>query len=419
MTTSSPQPSSPLSPPPSSSVGSRRSPPTKVAATPPVPSSMEQQHVHKIHNAPTDPQDSPPPPPLPQRRPKKRTTYYNKLKFQDLKKLCIAEQLPTHGSEAVLRTRHEEWVLCYNAECDSSHPKSIQVLRHEFLAREQAKVREQFSSTKGTSDTELVSLLFRNRNSGKKAISGNVEFDTQFQMNFRNLIQQVRQRQQRQPPSQKGKMIPPLRQSKATSTTTTTLSTNHNHHNHNNSSTSLPTIAATIPISSRSPLPGNIIPPPTLPLPNTNVVVSSSLSSPSAVTSSTTTTTATTTRGATTTATAKVTPKAKTSPHSACQNNQNTVNRSSFSTTITKKRSSNNTTTSSAASNKKLKWTCPMCTYSNTSIAGSRTRARCLMCQTARPISSPTNNSSTNTASVPSTTIHNSTNNQVVVNMEI
>ena len=70
---------------------------------------------------------------------------YHKMKKKTLQELCRKEGLSTQGSEKELQKRHEDFILLYNSECDSEHPRSVQELLNEVKNREMAlKVRSSF-----------------------------------------------------------------------------------------------------------------------------------------------------------------------------------------------------------------------------------------------------------------------------------
>lgn len=73
------------------------------------------------------------------RRKKKPKTFYKGLKLKQLKKLCADEGLSTVGTDAELRARHEEFILCYNAESDSYTPRSAAEIARQVARREEAR----------------------------------------------------------------------------------------------------------------------------------------------------------------------------------------------------------------------------------------------------------------------------------------
>lgn len=74
-------------------------------------------------------------------RKKKPTTYYNLLSIKKLREKCKEEGLSTQGDENALRLRHQEFTILYNAECDSSTPRSQAELVREIANRENARAR--------------------------------------------------------------------------------------------------------------------------------------------------------------------------------------------------------------------------------------------------------------------------------------
>lgn len=71
-------------------------------------------------------------------RPPKTKPNYHIMKRKQLLELCRKENLSTTGSDMELKRRHEDWILLYNSECDSAHPRPVHELLKVLRAREAA-----------------------------------------------------------------------------------------------------------------------------------------------------------------------------------------------------------------------------------------------------------------------------------------
>ena len=71
-------------------------------------------------------------------RKKLPTTFYNGMKRKKLQEKCREFGLSDQGTDQQLKARHQEYVNLYNAECDSSYPRSAEELVKLIHDREMA-----------------------------------------------------------------------------------------------------------------------------------------------------------------------------------------------------------------------------------------------------------------------------------------
>ena len=142
-------------------------------------------------------------------KPKPKSSY-GTLKKKQLQDLCHKEGLPTHGTPKELQERHDAFISAYNAECDSIRPRSIQELREFVLQQERSRKQQ---AQRYQKDSECLEQLKKNsqmqtKNTKNKAglvKSGNEDFDTKLQSNFKVMIEQLRARKQQQQQKDKSK----------------------------------------------------------------------------------------------------------------------------------------------------------------------------------------------------------------------
>jgi len=61
---------------------------------------------------------------------------YHNMNKKKLIELCSKEGLDVTGNETQLKQRHSDFIILYNSECDSDHPRSIKELVKELRNRE-------------------------------------------------------------------------------------------------------------------------------------------------------------------------------------------------------------------------------------------------------------------------------------------
>lgn len=164
---------------------------------------------------------------------KRRIEMYSMMKKNKLQELCLRDGLPTHGNEQELIYRHESFITLYNSECDSLYPKSYHDIVSEIIEKERiVKSLHESTTTRNTKTclerlkdnrTKMGDMIDNDNNNidNKKKngykqhdndnngqiramsshvsiSSGNQSFDKIMNQNFRNLIQNVHQRNNKQ-----------------------------------------------------------------------------------------------------------------------------------------------------------------------------------------------------------------------------
>eukprot|EP00934_Nitzschia_sp_Nitz4_P009248 Nitzschia sp. Nitz4//scaffold22_size323478//285509//289544//NITZ4_000585-RA/size323478-processed-gene-0.425-mRNA-1//1//CDS//3329543171//9238//frame0 len=110
----------------------------------------------------------------------------NKKKLQEL---CRRDGLPTTGTEADLKNRHQAYVTLYNSEFDAVHRRTPAELVEVIVSREKIRRQEgMFGSQQA--DHAALKQLYRNGGDG----SGNTAFDQKMASGFSSLIQDLKQR---------------------------------------------------------------------------------------------------------------------------------------------------------------------------------------------------------------------------------
>jgi len=61
---------------------------------------------------------------------------YHNMNKKKLVELCSKEGLDVTGNETQLKQRHSDFIILYNSECDSDHPRSVKELVKELKSRE-------------------------------------------------------------------------------------------------------------------------------------------------------------------------------------------------------------------------------------------------------------------------------------------
>lgn len=73
------------------------------------------------------------PSPKPAKAPEKLPSLaYSMLKDKDLRKKLAELGISNHGTRQMMEKRHQEWVMIWNANCDSSHPKKRSELLNDL-----------------------------------------------------------------------------------------------------------------------------------------------------------------------------------------------------------------------------------------------------------------------------------------------
>jgi len=128
--------------------------------------------------------------------------YYHGMKSKTLREMCKSEGLSTSGTDTELKSRHQYFLLLWNAECDAMYPRSKNELISEFTRREKNMlnfhgenkdhmcVKKLKESRKILGDPEILQKSEMKRSF--IASSGNVAFDQKLNDGFKNLIAKVK-----------------------------------------------------------------------------------------------------------------------------------------------------------------------------------------------------------------------------------
>jgi len=144
-----------------------------------------------------------------QQRKRKPTPSYNHLKRKDLIALLSKCNLPTTGTDAELKRRHEEYILLYNSQCDSQHPMSEQEVIATVMREEKGRKRVRVEDMKSGASQHgvymkrlgesLASSAAAESNGGNGgggnvvvATTGSKKVDGEMKHNFNSMIQKLK-----------------------------------------------------------------------------------------------------------------------------------------------------------------------------------------------------------------------------------
>jgi Zinc finger, C3HC4 type (RING finger) len=132
-----------------------------------------------------------------------RPVLYTAHKRKALQEMCEKVGLATHGSEKELKQRHEAYINLYNADCDSSHPRSARSIADEINRREKAKMYNHTDyrtsqcienlKVSRAKIAEPVEPGIVNNKASVTLTSGSKSFDDKLNNNYKLLIQQVKE----------------------------------------------------------------------------------------------------------------------------------------------------------------------------------------------------------------------------------
>lgn len=89
---------------------------------------------------------------------------YNLMKDAELKKLLAELSLPTTGDRDLLIRRHTEYVILWNAECDTLKPKTEIELKRELASIERSWSRKAPTVDLSSEDFEEKAAIYREAN---------------------------------------------------------------------------------------------------------------------------------------------------------------------------------------------------------------------------------------------------------------
>ena len=140
------------------------------------------------------------------RKKKHKTNYHALKKKQQLKDLCAKEGLPTTGTPDDLKSRHDAFISLYNAECDSTRPRSVSQLIQAVITEER---NQKSYAAKTAKDAKCMETLKKQREqlgkddqAGTAVValsSGNPAFDSKVKSNFDSLTAKLLAREKKKP----------------------------------------------------------------------------------------------------------------------------------------------------------------------------------------------------------------------------
>lgn len=139
---------------------------------------LTQQHQH---------QSSP--------RKRKPTISYHGLKRKKLIELCQREGLGINGTDQDIKQRHADFIMLYNAQCDSQHPMSEREVAQEIMKQEKCRKRESVEAMQNGSSNHSTYMkrLVDNITSGSgKATTGSKKVDEEMGNSFKSMIANIK-----------------------------------------------------------------------------------------------------------------------------------------------------------------------------------------------------------------------------------
>ncbi|XP_065186640.1 uncharacterized protein LOC135817391 [Sycon ciliatum] len=121
---------------------------------------------------------------------------YTLLSDKQLRKHLRDCSLPTHGSKQAMVKRHQEFVLRYNAEADSSNPRSGVEIAKAIDEEERARAAGSAPLSRGVTSMSQRPLRFESNQSVDEKNKLRQEYAQHHQGHFDHLIDEVRQRRQ-------------------------------------------------------------------------------------------------------------------------------------------------------------------------------------------------------------------------------
>lgn len=116
---------------------------------------------------------------------------YSLTKDVELRAFLSSYSLPTTGDRDVLIHRAQQWILVFNSNLDSAHPKSASALRAKLNEEEAARRRDVDRGKQ-----ELVSQL--------ETREGKAKYAKATESEFRRLTTEIRERDKRKREAERG-----------------------------------------------------------------------------------------------------------------------------------------------------------------------------------------------------------------------
>lgn len=117
---------------------------------------------------------------------------YSLTKDVELRALLSSHSLPTAGDRDALVHRLQQWILMYNSNLDSAHPRSLSALRARLNEEEAARKRDVDRGKQ-----ELVSQL--------ETKEGKARYAQEKESEFRRLTREIKEREERKREALRGK----------------------------------------------------------------------------------------------------------------------------------------------------------------------------------------------------------------------
>jgi hypothetical protein len=134
---------------------------------------------------------------------RKPTISYHGLKRKKLIELCQKEGLATYGSDHELKQRHADFIMLYNAQCDSQHPMSGKEVVDEIMKQEKCLKREAAEAFKNGSCQHSVYMkqLAENMSGGveeggRNVTTGSKTVDKDMNAAYKSMIERLKARKQ-------------------------------------------------------------------------------------------------------------------------------------------------------------------------------------------------------------------------------
>ncbi|KAL7457675.1 hypothetical protein ACHAWC_009252, partial [Mediolabrus comicus] len=124
-------------------------------------------------------------------RKRKPTVSYHGLKRKKLIELCQREGLGINGTDQDLKQRHADFIMLYNAQCDSQHPMSENEVAQEIMKQEKCRKRESMEAIQNGSSNHSTYMkrLADNMSSGSgKVTTGSKKVDEEMGNSFKSMI---------------------------------------------------------------------------------------------------------------------------------------------------------------------------------------------------------------------------------------
>ncbi len=128
-------------------------------------------------------------------RKRKPTISYHGLKRKKLIELCQREGLGINGTDQDLKQRHADFIMLYNAQCDSQHPMSETEVAQEIMKQEKCRKRESIEAIQNGSSnhsTYMKRLADNMTSDSGKVTTGSKKVDEEMGNSFKSMIVNIK-----------------------------------------------------------------------------------------------------------------------------------------------------------------------------------------------------------------------------------